>query len=225
MQNSFDTSFIPQQPLLKVEGFERRHESINLALVLSLVAFFVVLIVATGIYFFHNKVEKEVHDLSVQLQEKEAILDVDEIKRLKDVDLRIVAAQKLLRNHTVFTIVLDFLEQGTLQNVGLTSLSYTSSDKGSAVSLNAVAPSYQAVYLQGETWRAMKPLVVDADITSVVLLENTGIVTFSAKIILNHNLSLYEKFIQTLPVLAIPVSGGAEGIQAAPSASASPTTP
>ncbi len=221
MQNSFDTSFIPQQPLLKVEGFDRRRKSLNLALILSIVAFFVVLVVSGGVYYYHGQVEKEVRDLSVQLQEKEAILNVDEIKRLKDVDLRIVAAQKLLRNHTVFTIVLDFLEQGTLQNVGLTSLSYS----GSVLTLNAVSPSYQAVYLQGETWRAMKPLVEDAEVSNVVLIENDGIVTFSAKITLNRNLARYEKFIQALPRPTVSALGAVEEGQEEPSELTSPATP
>lgn len=196
MQNSFDTSFIPQQPLLKVAGFDRRRESLNLAVVLSLGAFFIVLFVAVGVYFFHRKVVGEVFALSVELENKEKLIDIDEINRLKSVDLRIAAAKNLLQDHTVFTIVLNLLEAGTLKNVGITSLSYANSQSGSIVSLVAEAPSYEAVYSQGETWRGMKPLVENVDISSVVLSEATGVVTFTSKITINHSLARYAEFLK-----------------------------
>ena len=197
MQNSFDTSFIPQQPLLKVAGFDRRRESLNLAIVLSLGAFFIVLFVAVGVYFFHRKVVGEVLALAVELEDKEKLIDIYEIDRLKSVDLRIVAAKNLLQDHTVFTIILNFLEAGTLKNIGITSLSYANSPGGSIVSLVAEAPTYEAVYSQGETWRSMKPLVEKVDISSVVLAEATGVVTFITKITINHGLTRYAEFLKS----------------------------
>lgn len=196
MQNSFDTSFIPQQPLLKATGFERRRESLNLAIVLSLGTFFVVLFVAGGVFFFHRKVVKEVFALSVELQNKEKLIDTEEIHRLKSVDLRITAAKNLLQDHTVFTIVLDLLEAGTLKNIGITSLHYTNTPGGSVANLVAEAPSYEAVYSQGLTWRSMKPLVQGVEITSVVLTETTGVITFNAKVTINESLARYAEFLK-----------------------------
>src|SRR3989344_7912645 len=122
MQNSFNTSFIPQQPLLKVEGFDRGKEPINLAMIIALVSFFVVLVVAGGVYYYHNQKELEIVKLSQELEGKEKLLDIVQIDYYRDVNLRMNAAQQMLNQHKVFALLFDFLEMNTVQNIELSTL-------------------------------------------------------------------------------------------------------
>ena len=194
MPNSFDTSFIPQQPLLRVEGTKSRHEPINFALVLAIILFFVVLIIAGGIYLYSRNVEERIIARSAELEDIEKSLDSEQIAEYKRIDSRIGTAKSILREHNVFSVVLDMLEQGAAKNVGLTALSYRISEKAPIVSIEGISPSYQSVYFQMETWRnAFKPLVVRADLAMISLDDTTGVVGFQANITLNNDWLKYPK--------------------------------
>ena len=120
MANNFDTSFIPQQPLLKVEGVKRRNEPVNFALVLALVIFVVALVVAGGTYFYKTSIDREVLEKAQALEEAEKSLAINDIELYKRVDTRLSAAKSLLAGHNVFLIILDLLEESAAQNIGLT---------------------------------------------------------------------------------------------------------
>ena len=70
---------MPQQPLLRVEGGGRRAESINLALVVGIIVFFVTLSVAGAMYFYKAKLDKQVLAKGQQLADQEKKFNVDEI--------------------------------------------------------------------------------------------------------------------------------------------------
>jgi hypothetical protein len=192
MQNSFDTSFIPQQPLLKEEGFEHRRATYNLSTMLGLIILFTTVLVGAGVYIFDVRAKKEVTQLMAELGQKETGLKIDEIDRFKEEDIRFAGAHELLKSHVVFTPVLDFLSASTLQNVELLSLAYSHENDSVALQLSGRAASYEDVYLQGVVWNGMHD-VVHADVFNVALDVKTGIVTFSAKIDLRENLVAYGK--------------------------------
>ena len=205
MQNSFDTSFIPQQPLLRVEGVERSREPLNFALVLSFIVFFVSLITAGGIYLYQRQIDARIVEKSAQLAALEKTLNSDEINVYKRVDLRISTARALLRDHGVFSLVLDFLENETAKDIGLTSLSYTTNkDNNVEVHIRGVGPSFQSVYFQSETWKAASPFVIEMDIDSVNLSDTTGVVDFDATIVIDPAYLKYKKLLETEAAMAAP---------------------
>ncbi len=198
MQNNFDTSFIPQQPLLRVEGVKSRKEPINFALILSLIVFFVVLIMAGGIYFYSKQIDARVLARAAELESLELALDAKDVAKYKEVDSRIRVAKAIVRDHRVFSVILDLLEVGTASNVGLNSLEYTVNEvDGASVSIAGVAPSYDAVYFQFESWRALAPLVMRVDSELVTLDDLTGLVVFRAKIALSPEYMKYAKVYAT----------------------------
>src|SRR5438105_8729085 len=111
MPNSFDTSFIPQEPLLKAEGVRRPPEPVNFGLVVAFIVLFVTLLVAGGMYFYKLQVDKRIFTLRTELQNAEKLLDVDQINFYKRVNTRIDTAKVLLNSHTAFSGVLDLLEK------------------------------------------------------------------------------------------------------------------
>lgn len=197
MDKSFETSFMPQQPLLRVEGVSRRREPVNIAMILALVIFFVTLAVCGGMYFYKLQVDKRVHARAVELEEAEKLLDIDEIELYKKIDMRIDTAKNLLENHTVFTVILNLLEESSAQNIGLTSLGYSGDKKSFSLMVGGQAASYGAVYFQANAWRAMAPLVQSVSIESLNLDDTSGVVSFNARFIINPDMTKYTRLLES----------------------------
>ncbi|HEY9585974.1 MAG TPA: hypothetical protein VJJ02_05320 [Candidatus Paceibacterota bacterium] len=198
MNNSLDTSFIPQQPLLKVEGSLRRREPVNIALILALVIFFTSLTVAMGFYIYKASIEKRVTTLEKQLESKEANLKIGDIDRYKTIDARLSLAKRLLQEHVAFSGVLTLLEKVTSQDIGWTKLSYfTDQNSGlTALNLNGEAPNYSAVYAQAESWRHAQPSIKSVEIGMPSLDFVSGIVTFDAKLTIDEGSTNYARLIK-----------------------------
>ncbi len=198
MSNQFDTSFIPQQPLLRVEGVKGRHEPVNFALVLALILFFVVLIIAGGVYFYARSIDARILLRSQELASLEATLDSSKITEYKNIESRIINAKVVLRDHNTFSVVLALLESGAADNIGLTKLAFSNREKKFKVEVHGVGPSYQSIYFQLETWRAISPMVLRVDLSTISVEEATGIVKFSAMIELNSEYLRYMNVYQAI---------------------------
>ena len=185
MSNLLETSFIPQQPLLKVEASARRHEPVNLALVVALVFFFTSLAVGGGLFFYKQQVEKRIAIKKIELANIEKTFNLDQINSYKHLQSSLAVAKGLVDDHAIFSVILNMLEARTAMNVGLTSLSYSSDGKEIVLSIAGQAPSYSAVYFQTESMRQYRPFIKSVEVSGLSLNEQSGIVSFSYKIIVD----------------------------------------
>lgn len=195
MENQFETSFIPQQPILRVEGVSRSSEPLNLALILALIVFFVTLAVSVGAYLYRAQIDKRVYEKSQILQEAEKDFDIDQITVYKNIDSRLSLAKKLVDEHVISSAIFDILESSVAQNIGLTSLSFLKDTKGNTIVVNGEAPSYAAVYFQLESWRALSPKIKNVEISGMSLDEKSGIVAFGVKF------DIGEAYLESLRVI------------------------
>lgn len=179
MANQFETSFIPQQPLLKVEGVARRKEALNFSVIFSIIILIASGVIAGGLYFYRAQVNNRVYQAQKDLAEAEKYFSIDEINKYQKANTRLGIVKTLVHRHTINSVILDFLERSTAVNVGLISFSSTKDSAGYHVALNGQAPSYSAVYFQVEKWRAMQPTVLGITMGTLGLDEENGIVTFS----------------------------------------------
>ncbi len=197
MENSFETSFIPQQPIVRVEGDSRKREQVNFALILAFIIFFITITVAGGIYFYKLQVDKRVNQKEEQLKAEGKNLNFAEIKTYKHINDKLAIAKELLQGHTVFSTILLLIEGSTAQNIGFTSLAYLKeTDGGYLLTLSGKAPSYSAVYFQSEVWRGMAPMVNSVHISNPSADEKTGIVSFTAELMINPAYTKYSKIIE-----------------------------
>ena len=207
MVNQFDTSFIPQQPLLKIEGASGRRETINFALIIALIIFFTSIAVTAGLYVYRLQVDKRVLADEQALDAAEKYFSIDEINTYKRADVRLSVAKELVDNHTISSVVLDLLENSTAQNVGLTSFSFGKGDAGISISLLGQAPSYSGVYFQAESWRAMQPMIKSVEVSSMNLDDKTGIVAFGVSMNIDPQ---YLEFARVLAAQKRVQAGAAE---------------
>lgn len=185
MPNPFETSFIPQQPLLKVEGASQRREPINVALIVAVIIFCVTALIGGGLYYWKLQVIKQVEAKGFELQEAEKYFRVEDIDMYKHLQVSLDTAKRLVDEHVIFSVVFDLIEERAAQNIALTSLNYKQEAEGTLVLLAGQSPSYAALYFQIEAWRKMTPVVKKVELASFTLQETTGLVEFSAKVLVD----------------------------------------
>ncbi len=180
MANPLETSFIPQQPLLKAEGTSARREPLNTAMVISLIIFFVAVAVTGGMYYWRSVVVKTVEEKKLALQEAESQFSIDQVRYYERLQVSLDTAKKLVDEHTIFSVVFDLIERNIAQNIGLTGLQYANDlQKGTVVTLKGQAPSYAALYFQIEQWKKTET-VTAVELEDFLLDDTTGVVNFSA---------------------------------------------
>lgn len=206
MANFFETSFVPQQPLVKVEaGGMGRREPLNIALIVALIIFFVTIAVAGGMYFWEKNTELRKNAIGQELADMEANFDIDKISSYKTLQATLRNARNLVNQHVIFSVVLDSVERNAAENVGLTNLSFSAAGDKSMLSLSGQAPSYKAVFFQLETWRGMKPIFQNVEVTSLGLSENSGIVDFNVKIDVDTKSLYFQKYVAAIAAAQIPI--------------------
>ncbi len=195
MANQFETTYVPQQPLLKVEGGQRPHEPINLSLIISLVVFFVTLSVAGGAYFYQQKVDRQVKEIGEQLLAAESLFDIEKINTYKNLQVKLTTAKSLVDSHSIFSLIFDLIETRAAQNIGLTRLGFTQEGNEMFLSLGGQAPSYEAIDWQVQKWRESKPVVKNVEVNSIALEETSGIVSFGVKMTIDPSTIGYARML------------------------------
>ena len=197
MDKKFDTAFIPQQPLLKVEGNLRLREQINLPLIIGFVCVFISVVVYGGVYFYKSSVDRRITTLEKELESKEESLQISEIDRYKSVDTRIGLAKQLLQGHAAFSSMLGIIEKVTAENIGWTALSYAPDEESKLIKVNLTgqALDYSAVYVQAEAWRGMPEVLRRVEVGLPVLNPEDGTVSFGATLTIDPALLKYSRTI------------------------------
>ena len=207
MANFFETSFVPQQTLVKVEaGGVGRREPLNVALVAALIIFFVTVAVAGGMYFWEKNTIQKKDAAGKELAAMEKNFDINKINSYKSLQSTLRNAKTLVDNHMIFSALLDNIEKNAAENIGLTSLGFDSVNDKSSLVLSGQATSYKAVYFQVQTWRGMKPLFQSVEVSSLSLSEMSGIINFSAKIDVDTKSLAFQKYLadsKTAPIAAV----------------------
>lgn len=180
MANPLETSFIPQQPLLKAEGTSARREPLNTAMVISLILFFVTVAVTGGMYYWRSVIVETVEGKKLELQDAESQFSIEQVRYYERLQVSLDTAKKLVDEHTIFSTVFDLIERRIAQNIGLTGLQYVNDlQKGTLVTLKGQAPSYAALYFQIEQWKKTET-VTAVELEDFLLDDTTGIVNFTA---------------------------------------------
>ncbi len=192
---NFETSFVPQQPLLKVEGVSRPREPLNLSLIISLLIFFATLSVCGGAYFYKDSVDRQVEEKGKELLSAERLFEVDKINTYKTLQTTLGTAKSLADEHTIFSLIFDLLEARAASNIGLTALGFAMDGERTTLSLTGQAPTYVAAYFQVQKWREAKPMVESAEVTSLFLDELSGIVSFTVKVTLDPKTLGYARML------------------------------
>lgn len=194
---AFDTSFLPQQPAGRPDPTGHRKEPISVSMIIALVLFFMMLFATGGVVLIKKNIERRISSEKAELAKMEAMIDMGKIAKFERITSRVSAAEKLLANHVAFSLALDILSAGTAVNVGYSSLGFSAGEGGAPqITLSGVAPSYAAVYFQGQAIKT-RPYIKNAQIGSVALDSRTGTVTFTMTVALSPDALEYGRYFKS----------------------------
>ncbi len=190
MDQQFDTTFIPKSPLLQDERTAKRKEPISLTTFVSLIIFFVTLMVAGGVYFLRHTLEGEVATLEKEMKAKEAEYDVTKIDELTRIDKRLRLARGILEKHIAVNSLFDLFVANTLQVGTFKDFQYEFKDGEYRVRASGSVPSFAALARQADVFRA-HPLVKNVTVSSPNIEEQTGNVLFGMELVVSPDIFSY----------------------------------
>lgn len=196
MEQNFQTSFIPKKSIVKERSISA--PSVSVITVISLFAFFAVLVGTGALYFYKGVLEKNIVEMKSTLEKTQNRLEPATIAELSTLDNRLIAATKILENHVAVTPIFEALQAITMKTVRFTSFEYTlPADSGALVlvKLGGVAIGYRSVALQADLF-AKNENFIDP-VFSNLQLDDKGNVVFDLTFSVDSGFINYKKSVLT----------------------------
>ncbi len=176
MDPRFQTSFIPKKPIVSAPGGSPK--TINLFALLATVLFIGTIILAGGVFFYKDYLEKGLEEDMKNLEEVRKEDDPNLIQKVIRLDSRIETAEKLINSHIAVSPFFNYLSTITLKSVRFKDFNFSYLSKDTVtVSLAGEAQGYEAVALQSDLLFEQEELsnVIIGDLS----LKDNGRVEFS----------------------------------------------
>lgn len=196
METRMQTSFIPKKPIVsEQEG----GGSISLFLLIGIIIFIVSLASAGGVWFYKDKLIKDIDENKINLVNARNSFEEDTINDLVRLDERIKQAEIIMGNHIAVSPVFTMLEKNVLQRVRLKTmkLSYTA-DKTIKLDLTGTTKDYGVLSKQLDAFGSdnlksfiKQPVVSDFSPTQ------DGSISFSFTATVDPSLVTYSKTLNT----------------------------
>jgi hypothetical protein len=196
MDQNFQTSFIPQKPIIKERVVSTR--PIGVLLIASLFILFTVLLATGGLYFYKGIITKDIANMENTLNLAENRFEPSKIAELQVLDKRLRASTKILSKHITITPIFSALEQLTMKTVRYTKFSYDlGTDKNITVSvkMSGQAIGYRSIALQSDLLAQNKNLI--DPIFSNLTLDNSGQVLFDLEFSVDPAFVNYQQTLLT----------------------------
>lgn len=192
MEQNFQTSFIPQKPVVK----ERSSSSqpISIFLIISLFVLFTVLLITGGVYFYRGVMSKSIIEMENNLNLAKNRFEPSKIAELQVLDKRLRAASDVLSKHIVTTPIFEALERLTMKTVRYTKFSYelgTEDNVSVKIKMSGQAIGYRSIALQSDLFAQNKNLI--DPIFSNLTLDNSGNVLFDLDFSVNPSFVNYKQ--------------------------------
>lgn len=195
MDPRFQTSFIPKKPITPATA--RPTSTVSLFSLLATVLFIVVLALSAGVFFYQNKLQKDIAVDKTSLDRAKGAFEPEVINQIIRLDTRIESAKTILASHLAVTPIFNLLSNATLKTVRFRdfSFSYIAPDKIS-INMKGQATGYSAVALESDTLNTQKAL--KNTMLSEMALEPLGTVSFNVSTTLDPSLVSYPNSISNI---------------------------
>jgi len=121
MDGNSQTSFIPKKPINNQSSSYPDH-GVSIVTILAVIVFFGSVALAAGSYIYHGLLEKKLIAKKETLEKEKANFDLETIRALKRMDIRIESSKALLDQHIAASAFFDVLESATLKTVRFNDL-------------------------------------------------------------------------------------------------------
>lgn len=196
MEQNFQTSFIPQKPIVK----ERASSSqpVSIFLVISLFVLFAVLLATGGLYFYKGVMKSNIAEMEKTLNLAKNRFEPAKIAELQVLDKRLRASSEILSKHIVTTPIFSALEKLTMKTVRYTDFSYElgiEKDAPVKVKMSGQAIGYRSIALQSDLFAKNKNFI--DPVFSNLTLDNNGSVLFDLEFLVDPSFVNYKQTLLT----------------------------
>lgn len=192
METTFQTSFIPKQPVTEQKQ-SRVSSSVNILLFISIVIFVISVIAAGLVYFYKSTLEKSVATSEEELARAKDAFDGNFITDLQTADKRLRAAGEVLGNHIILSPIFEILQSSTLKTVRFTKFTHTVVGTGAGarveVKMSGRARDYTAIALQSDALTRSK--YIKDPLFSNLTLDDQSNVLFEVVFTVDPHLVLF----------------------------------
>jgi hypothetical protein len=195
MEQNFQTSFIPQKPMIKERAIVAR--PVGILFIASLFILFTVLLATGGFYFYKGIAIKNIANMENNLNLAKNRFEPSKIAELQVLDKRLRASTEILSKHIAITPIFSVLEQLTMKTVRYTKFSYSlDTDKNVVnIKMSGVAIGYRSVALQSDLLAKNKNLI--DPIFSNLTLDDSGNVLFDLEFSVDPSFVNYKQTLLT----------------------------
>lgn len=204
MEPKFQSSFIPKGPLATAGTATRVSRDAGRSILGTLAVFIFTLAVLSsiGVFGYEFYLKANISKMNNNLATAKQSLEPETIKKIADLDNRIISTKDILENHIVLSPLFDYLESSTLKGVRFTQFEYETTDKGIILSMRGQARGYSALALQSEIFNKSQylkePIFADLD------LDDKGNVTFTFKAKIDLSIVSYKKGVANMRAVTTP---------------------
>jgi hypothetical protein len=196
METTFQTSFIPKQPVTEQKQ-SRASSSVNILLFISIIIFVISVIAAGLVYFYKSTLEKSVAASEEELARAKDAFDGNFITDLQTADKRLRAAGDVLGNHIILSPIFEILQSSTLKTVRFTKFTHTVVGTGAGarieVKMSGRAKDYTAIALQSDALTRSK--YIKDPLFSNLTLDDQSNVLFEVVFTVDPHLVLFTDVI------------------------------
>lgn len=194
MEPQFKTSFIPKESLTQKK---RRKKPVNILTAGTLIIFFVVILMAVGIFLYGEYLKVSISNKEEQLSRARGAFEPALIQELTRVDERIEATNNILDQHTAMSLFFEFLESNTLENVRFNEFLLTAMDADRyLLNMSGSATSFASVALQSDVFGESN--VISEPVFSDLDLDIFGNVSFNVNAFVNSSDIKYRKTVEII---------------------------
>src|SRR3989344_3348115 len=157
METRFQTSFIPQKPIV-TGGAEivRRKAPPNFFLILGIVVFIFALALFGGLFLYKGTLTKSNQEKKQKITEAINNFEPELTKQLSLLKARVDSSKQLLRGHVAVTSLLALLESVTAQTIRFREMSFTvsadaiSREQKMGMTLKGESQGYASIAFQSD---------------------------------------------------------------------------
>lgn len=162
---------------------------------LAVFVFTLAVLLSLGVFAYEFYLKSNISRMGNNLAVARQSLEPETIKKIADLDNRLISTKEILERHVVLSPLFGYLETSTLRTVRFTLFDFKTTEKGLELSMRGQARGYSAVALQSEIFNKSpyfkEPIFADLD------LDDKGNVTFSFRAKLDPSIVSYRKGVES----------------------------
>lgn len=205
MDQNFQTSFIPKKPMIEKTAVSP--QSISLLTVVSIAIFLIVVVVATGLYFYNTYLSSSITKMENDLTLAQNRFEPSKVLQLQTLDKRLRASSDILSKHTAISPIFEALQVITMKTISYNKFSYELGAGKSPkilVKISGTAIGYQSVALQSDLFSKNKYFI--DPVFSNLSLDDKGNVLFDLEFSVDPTFIDYENMLKTKSVVSSDTS-------------------